>query len=60
MVSEHATRGVEWSLSSSEIVGGNLMLPQLGILPQTVTVKAVQGGDSFYNAASAVEQTVCG
>ena len=33
------------------------MLPQLGILPQTVTVKAVQGGDSFYNAASEVEQT---
>ena len=33
------------------------MLPQLGILPQTVTVKAVQSGDSSHNAASAVEQT---
>ena len=32
-------------------------MPQLGTLPQTVTVKAVQSGDSFYNAASAVEQT---
>ncbi len=33
------------------------MLPKLGTLPQTVTVKAVQSGDSFYNAASEVEQT---
>jgi hypothetical protein len=32
-------------------------LPELGILPQTVTVEAVQGGDSFYSAASEVEQT---
>ncbi len=50
-------RGVEWSLSTSEIVGGKLLLPQLGILPQTVTVKAVQSGDGSHNAASAVEQT---
>ena len=56
VVSEHATRGVEWSLSSSEIEGGRLILPELGILPQTVTGMAVQGGDSFYSAASAVEQ----
>ncbi|MDB4794962.1 chitobiase/beta-hexosaminidase C-terminal domain-containing protein, partial [bacterium] len=57
VVAEHATRGVEWGLSSSEIVGGKLLLPQLGLLPQTVTVKAVQSGDSIHNAASAVEQS---
>ena len=58
VVSVRSSNGVEaWSLSSGQVVDGKFVLSATGFLPQTVKVKASQGGDSFYSAASSVDQS---
>jgi hypothetical protein len=58
VVSVRSSNGVEaWSLSSGQVVDGKFVLSATGFLPQTVNVKASQGGDSFYSAASSVDQS---
>jgi len=62
VVSVRTSNGEEaWSLSSSEVwtaplIDGKFELPMKGLLPQTVTVKAIQTGSDVYNAAESVEQ----
>ena len=57
VVSVHPVFGESWKLGSDEIVGGSLKLPMKGLLPQTVTVKAIQGGSNEYEAAPSVERS---
>ncbi|MDB4808002.1 DUF5011 domain-containing protein [Verrucomicrobia bacterium] len=57
VVSTHKVFGEAWRLGSGEVESGKFVLPMKGLLPQTVTVKAIQSGSEVYNAAESVERS---